>query len=308
MSSDFIVHILGSNSALPFKGRFPSAQYVRYGKYNYLIDCGEGCQFRLQEYKLSPFALDAIFISHLHGDHIFGLPGLLTSLSLNNREKELEIYAPEGLGTFINGFLDISGIQLTYPLTFHNVDCTEHKIVYENKHLEVLTIPLAHRIPATGYLLREKITEYNIDKEKLEESDIPLWTLAELKKGMDVELKDGRVFYYRDYVLPMREARSYAYMADTMYLPERAPMVENVDLLYHESTFLEEAAARAEKTGHSTAAQAAKFALKANAGKLLLGHFSSRYEDLNPLLDEARSVFPDSELAVDGTSWVIEKK
>lgn len=305
MGGEFSVQILGSNSALPFNNRFPSAQYLKYGKHSFLVDAGEGCQFRLQEYKLSAYALDAVFITHLHGDHIFGLPGILTSLSLNRRSRKLDVFSPPGLKSIIHTIVEVSGSKLSFPIDFHEVDCTQYRLVYSLPYFDVFSVPLDHRVPTSGYLFREKVIEYNIDKERLQQSDIPVSALPKLKKGQDVKLKDGRILKYKDFTLPKKPARAYAYLTDTRYVPHQADKVSGVDLLYHDSTFIHAAEEKAEKTGHSTAFQAAKFAFNAKAGKLLLGHFSSRYQDLDPLLEEARAVFPATELAVDGTVWQV---
>lgn len=306
MNKEFTVQILGSNSALPFHNRFPSAQYIKYGKFCFLVDCGEGSQSRLQEYSLSPYPINAIFISHLHGDHIFGLPGILTTLSLNNRKKELDIYAPYGVKDFIQVIIDVTQSKVNFPLNIHELDCSTAKTIYNSAHLNVTSIPLDHRIPTIGYLFREHNLDYNLDKEKLKETDIPISAFPELKKGNDVVLENGEILRYQEFTLPPRHERSYAYLTDTRYKQDNVKLLEGVDLLYHDATFMGELKEKAERTGHSTAREAAVFALKANVGTLLLGHFSSRYRDLRPLLQEARSIFKNSELAIDGSMWEIE--
>lgn len=296
----FSLTILGSNSAIPANGRHPSAQVLNVREEYYLIDCGEGTQIRMNDFRVKRSKINQIFISHFHGDHIFGLPGLLTSFSLAGRKTPLAIYSPPGLEQMIDLILKTSGSHLTYELTFHEVDPDKNQLVFENKKIEVYTIPLIHRMPTCGYLFVEKPHQRGFRAETIEEYGIPFSKINEIKKGADFVNEKGEIVTNAELTLPPKKSRSYAYCSDTAYSERIIPMVKNVDLLYHEATFGMQMAELAAPRGHSTTVEAGDIAQKANVGKLLIGHFSTRYDNLDALLAEAKSVFENTELAIEG--------
>lgn len=302
----FEVTILGSNAAVPGFGRHPSAQVLNVNEQNYLIDCGEGTQIRMNDFNIRRHRINQIFISHLHGDHIFGLIGLLTSYSLGQRKEQMDIFGPEGIQELLEVQIKHSQSHLTYPLNIHVVDPSESIVIFSDKNVEVTTIPLDHRIPACGYLFREKKRLLNIIPEKLIEHGIDFKQINEIKKGGNGTNVDGKVFENELLTLPPYIRRSYAYCSDTAYKPDIIPIIKEIDLLYHEATFADDKAENAIKTKHSTAKQAAMIAKDAQVEKLLIGHFSSRYHDLNVLLHEAKSTFLNTQLAIEGTTFPIE--
>lgn len=298
---EFCLTILGSASASPTLHRHPTAQVLEVGNWVALIDCGEGTQVRLLEARIRPQRLTHIFISHLHGDHYFGLPGLLSTMHLQGRTTALHLFGPAGLGVILSEIFRYSGTPLSFPVHFHPVDTTQQATVYEDQRLTVQTLPMDHRVPCCGFLFREKPKLRHLRKEMLPAGLKPAQLVA-LKHGYDLlDPATGTVLLRNDTVTsPPSHARSYAYCADTRYHEEMAALVAEVDLLYHEATFLHDKALRAEQTGHSTAWQAAMLARQAGVRRLLIGHFSARYPDLQPLLDEARAVFPNTQLATEG--------
>lgn len=300
----FSVSILGSGSATPTVLRHATAQLLTYENDYYLIDCGEYTQVQLLRYKFRPGRLKYIFISHLHGDHYFGLIGLLTSLSLGQRHNDLWLYGPPGLDDIITLQLKHSDTRLSYTLHFQTVETGLAHPILDNEHLTVETLPLRHRIHCSGFLFREKPQPRKLVKEILP-ADLPHEALRRLKEGQDVRLPDGRVLRTDVYTTPARTPRCYAFCSDTIYDETLAERVQHVDLLYHEATFLHELHERAALTFHSTARQAAQLARLANAKRLVIGHFSSRYKDLTPLLDEARAVFPATSLAIEGETFEV---
>ena len=302
----FAVTILGAGSATPTLTSHASAQVVQLGSDYYLIDCGEGTQYRLLEQKIRPGRLKGIFISHLHGDHYFGLFGLLTSLSLGNRKESLRLFGPKGLSEILAEIFRQSDTRLSYHLDFQEIDAKITGLIYDAPTFSVSTLPLRHRIPCTGFLFREKIGERNLIKEKL----LPTMsheTLRELKGGRNVLDENGEtLFAYEEFTTPPLPARAYAYCSDTIFRPELTACLKDVDCLYHEATFREEDLPRATKTHHSTAGQAATLAKEAGVGKLLIGHFSSRYTEAAPSLAEARAVFAETYLAEEGKTYSVE--
>jgi ribonuclease Z len=296
----FEVTILGSSSATPTVHRHPSAQVLNINDKLILIDCGEGTQVQLFRYKIRYQRINRIFITHLHGDHFFGLMGFLSTMHLQGRVNPLTVYGPEPLEEIIRMQLKVSETQLRYPLEFKAVSSQESSIVYEDHEIQVESILLRHRIPCTGYLFREKPGLRRLIKHKITEDGVPVAALPSLKHGRDYEDEKGRLFRYLEYTLEPRRSRSYAYCSDTIYHEAIIPQIANVDLLYHEATFAHDILPRAEETFHSTALQAGMIAQKANAGKLLIGHFSARYKDVNVLLKEAQTVFPNTHLALEG--------
>lgn len=301
----FQVTILGSNSAIPSYGRHHTAQYVQLKNQKYLVDCGEATQNQLRYFKLSTGKINAIFISHLHGDHYLGLVGLLSSMHLQGRTNKLELYGPVGLKDIITTQFRYSNTTLNYELNFTPTTANKITCIFEDKHLQVFTIPLEHRIDCNGFLFKEKPHPIRFNKKTLPEN-LSLQNIASLKKGEDILDESGKVLYKNsELTLPPLPQKSYAYCSDTRYIPSLKKQLQGVDLLYHEATFLNEDELRASKTFHSTAKQAAQIALKSNAKKLLLGHFSARYKDLNPFELEARKVFKESYLAIEGTTFEI---
>ncbi len=301
----FEVLLLGTGAALPDRGRHPSAQVLRYEECYYLIDCGEGTQMRLSDCKAPKQKLNQIFISHLHGDHVYGLIGLLTSYTLFNRQTPLDIYAPEGLEEMIAVQLRWSQCALSYPITYHVVDTERHYLLFEDRYLQVYSLPLSHRIPTSGFLFCEKPRPLNIRAEKIEEYGLDFTQIKQAKSGQDVLLSDGRLIPHTELTHPPAPQRRYAYCSDTAF-DERLPgLIQGVDLLYHESTFDNSHELEASISRHSTAAQAAEIARRADAKQLLLGHFSPRYPDEGLLEAEARVVFRDSKAGREGRWYPV---
>ena len=297
---DFELKILGSASATPVLTRHPTAQVLTVGAYNYLIDCGEGTQWQMLEHRVRPHHLRAIFISHLHGDHYFGLFGLLGTMHLQGRTQPLRIIGPPGLDEVLLAQARVSNMQLGFAMDFTAVDTEAHAVVYEDQHLTVATLPMRHRIPCAGYLFSEKPRRANLLKDRLPAGLSPQ-QLARLAQGDDLPPDDQQPgLRHADVAGPAPTPRRYAFFSDTLYTPALADLSRGADLLYHEATFLEDLRERAAQTHHSTARQAAQMAQAAGVKRLLLGHFSSRYKALEPLLHEARSVFSTAELATDG--------
>ncbi|GAA4364776.1 ribonuclease Z [Hymenobacter saemangeumensis] len=297
---NFELKILGSASATPTVGRHPTAQVLTVGAACYLIDCGEGTQWRMLEQRIRPQQLRAIFISHLHGDHYFGLFGLLGTMHLQGRTQPLCLIGPSGLDEVLIAQARASHMQLGFALEFTAVDTEVAAPVYEDNYLSVSTLPMRHRIPCTGYLFAEKPRRANLIKEKLPAGLSPA-QLAQLAQGQDLPADDTQPgLRHAEVSAPPPPPRSYAFCSDTLYTPALAELVRGADLLYHEATFLDELRERAAQTHHSTARQAAQLAADAGVKRLLLGHFSSRYKTLEPLLEEAGQVFPDVALALEG--------
>ena len=296
----FELKILGSASATPVLARHPTAQVLTLGAANYLIDCGEGTQWQMLEYRVRPHHLRAIFISHLHGDHYFGLFGLLGTMHLQGRTQPLTIVGPPGLDEVLITQARISSMQLGFAMEFTAVDTETHAVVYEDELLTVAVLPMRHRIPCAGYLFAEKQRRANLLKEKLPAGLSPQH-LARLAQGEDLAPDDQQPgLLHAEVSGPAPAPRRYAFFSDTLYTPALADLIRGADLLYHEATFLEDLKERAAQTHHSTARQAAQIAHDAGVKRLLLGHFSSRYKALEPLLHEAQAVFPTVELAIEG--------
>ncbi len=294
---DFNLTILGSNSATPAYGRHLSAQVLQIHNDLFLIDCGEGTQFQMQRFKIKKQRINHIFISHLHGDHIFGLIGLIMSMDLNGREAPLHIYSPEGLQPII----DVQwGGDGNFEIIFHTTDPEKRELVFENSLVQVFTIPLIHRIPCNGYLFIEKQGLPNIRPEKIEEYRIHYLDIAAIKAGGDYVLEGGAVIPHQELVIAPPKPRSFAYCSDTVYSEAVISHVQGVDLLYHEATFLHEAVEKAKKTMHTTALQAGQVAAAANVKRMVIGHFSSRYPDPSVLVNEARTLFKETYAAKEG--------
>jgi ribonuclease Z len=299
--------ILGSSSALPTSERYPSAHVLTAHERLFLIDCGEGTQMQLRKNRLKFGKINHIFISHLHGDHIFGLYGLLSSFSLMGRKTPVHLYAPENYHTILISHLNDFDIHLSFEIDFVPLRGNDPFLILDDKYLTVTAFPLQHRVPAYGFVFREKISDRNIVKEKIEEYLIPSVRIPAIKKGADFITSEGLTIPNAELTLPPREPLSYAYCSDTRFFRRLASFVKGVTMLYHEATFDQSLNKLAEITGHSTTLDAAKTALKANVSCLIIGHFSSRYKCISFLVDEARSIFPATFAAVDGRSYEVGK-
>ena len=293
----FELHILGCGSALPTTRHFPTSQIVNVRDKLFMIDCGEGAQLQFRKSHLKFSRLNHIFISHLHGDHCFGLLGLISTLNLLGRTAELHIHSPKGLETLLTPMLDFFNRQMTYKVLFHEFDTKEPMQIYEDRSLTVTTIPLRHRMPCCGFLFAEKRRPNHIIREMVDFYQVPVYELNRIKNGADYVTPEGKTVSNNLLTRPSAPSRSYAYCSDTIYLPSIVEQIEGVDLLFHEATFANGDAPRAKETFHTTAAQAAEIARRAEVKKLLIGHFSARYEDENVLLQEASAIFPDTQLA-----------
>jgi len=301
----FEVLILGSSAATPTANRNPTAQLLNIAERFFLIDCGEGTQMQMRKYKARFQSINHIFISHLHGDHFYGLPGFLASMHLLGRKNDLTIYGPKELEDIIEIIHKHSDTHLNYSLKFVHTQNTSKQLLYEDEKVEVYSIPLKHRIATTGYLFKEKPLLRNIDKYKLEKLNVSFAEIHKLKLGMDAIDNNGNTIKNIDLTLEPQPPRSYAFCSDTKFFEELANDIKDVDVLYHESTFLEDKKDRAKQTFHSTAKQAAEMALLSNAKKLVLGHFSARYGNLDEFLNEAKSIYQNTELAVEGITFSI---
>jgi len=305
MSMTFQLTILGSGSATPLLGRHPTAQLLEIDSDYFLVDCGEGTQFRLLEQRIRPGRLRYIFISHLHGDHYFGLAPLLSSLNLAGRTEELYLFGPAGLLEILTVQFRHSDTRLGYPLHFQPVEPGRPGPILDLPQLTVESIPLEHRIDCSGYLFREKPRKRKLIKEKLP-ADMPIDYLRRLKDGQDIVDEAGNVLFRTDdYSLPAPPPRSYAFCSDTRYTEKFLQQIAGISLLYHETTFLDDQLARAGEVFHATARQAATLATKAGVQQLLIGHFSSRYKQTEGFLEEARSVFPETYLATEGHTFPV---
>jgi ribonuclease Z len=299
----FAVTILGNNSAIPAHDRHPTAQVVTLNEQLFLIDCGEGTQMQIAQYKIKWSKINYIIISHLHGDHYFGLIGLLTSMSLLGRQTEMHLYAPAMLAKIIQLQLDAANTKLSYPLLFHALK-HEGEIINHDK-FSVECFSTQHRVECWGFIIREKREPRKIDKEKILQYEIPAAYYNQLKAGEDYEKKDGTIIKNELVTIANKPCRSYAYSADTIYDERLIDKVKGVDLLYHEATYLKEDHERAALRFHATTHQAAIIAQKAEVKKLIIGHFSSKYETLDAFLEESREVFENTDLALEGTAYLL---
>lgn len=302
---NFEITFLGVSAAMPAFGRNQTSQIIHHHHENYLVDCGEGTQLQLFKFYKKMSKIGHIFISHLHGDHYFGLVALLSSMNMNQRDTPLHLYAPAELAEILWVQNKVSGTFYHYPITFHEIDSTQSKTIYQNDFLTVQTIPLDHSLPCTGFLFQEKTRKKAIISEKL----ISQFSIADkvaLKEGKDVII--GEKLYKNEDFTQEKRSRSYAFCSDTKYNERIVDQIKNVDVLYHEATFLNEKAAEATAKFHSTAAQAAQIAQKANVKKLFLGHYSARYKTLEGFLEESRTVFPNTFLSLEGETVEILDK
>ncbi len=296
----FEITLLGSSSAIPTSKRNLPAHVLNVHERFFLIDCGEGTQIQLRKNKIRFGKIHHVFISHLHGDHMYGLYGLISTYNLLNRKHPLHIYGPEKLEVILNDHVALFEKKLHFPLIFHTVDPFKHDVIYQDEKLVVETIPLKHKIPACGFLFKETPYLRNIRKEAIDKYNIPLKDIHGIKAGNDFQTEDGDIIPNKELTIPAYRSRSYAYCSDTAYNEMIIPIIEDVDCLFHEATYLEEMKRMAVKTGHSTAADAARIAKKAGAKKLVIGHFSARYKNLLSHKKEAQEIFPGTILAGDG--------
>jgi ribonuclease Z len=293
--------ILGCHSATPRTNSHTTSQFLEINNRHFLIDCGEGTQVQLRKYKIKFSKISRIFISHLHGDHFYGLIGLISTFGLLNREKDLHIYGPKGIKEIILLQIKLTKSWTNYNLYFHELESDKSELIFEDEKVEVHTIPLAHRIYTNGYLFKEKIGERKLNMSTVSQyKEIEICDYQNLKNGKDFTLTNGEIINNKTLTKDPTNPLSYAFCSDTMYKPEIAPLIKNVDLLYHESTFLKDRENLCETTMHATAEQAAKIAKLANAKKLILGHYSSRYKDLNLFLEEAAPIFENVSLTNEG--------
>ncbi|WP_455993743.1 ribonuclease Z [Porphyromonas endodontalis] len=294
------VHILGCGSALPTTKHNPSAQALTLRGKVYLVDCGEGTQLQIRRQGLHFGRIHTIFISHLHGDHCFGLPGLLSTLSMLGRTGELHIHGPEGLTEYIDSHRKSFLAECNYEIITHEHDYRKSEVIHEDPSLCVRSLPLSHRIPTMGFLFEERCAARHLDKPAVDFYQVPRCCYPAILLGESYTAQDGSIIPNNRLTKPGRIPRRYAYCSDTEYFPNLIEQVRGVDLLYHEATFGEDLRTRLATTAHSTAQEAATIALKAEVKRLLIGHYSSRYTDVTPLLDEARSVFPNTTAAQEG--------
>jgi ribonuclease Z len=303
--SKFSVLILGSASAAPTLTRNQTSQLINIDEQYFLMDCGEGTQLRLREHKIKIQRINHIFISHLHGDHYLGLIGLIQTMHLLGRTSELTIYCPSNIQEIVEVNLRISESHLRYPIVYKAVDAKKSELVYENEKIEVISIPLNHRIACSGYLFKEKPKRRRINPKAVSALDIPKYQINKIKLGEDYVSENGEIIKNRRLTLNSLPSFSYAFCSDTKYYEQIIPIIKDVDLLYHEATFSDEHSKRADKTYHSTAKQAAKIAAQSGAKRLIIGHFSNRYSDLNILLEEAKMVFEKTEIAEEGRAFDV---
>ncbi|RYD59380.1 MAG: ribonuclease Z [Sphingobacteriales bacterium] len=298
------VTILGNNSALPAFARHPTSQVVSVYGDLLMIDCGEGAQIQMQRYGLKWRRLQHIFISHMHGDHYFGLPGLINSMSLLGRTLPLHLYGPASLEGILKEILSVADTVLAYPFHFYPLPEGDAVLV-DNESFKVSCFPVSHRIPCHGFLIERKTRGRKILPEKCTEYEIPAYYYDKLKEGADYERKDGFVVKNEWVTTDGPMPKKYAYCADTIFTDSFIQHIQGADTIYHECTYLEADAAKAEARFHSTAIQAARIALMANAKQLLLGHFSSKYKDLEPFRDEAATIFPNVHATMEGAAYEI---
>lgn len=296
----FEITILGCGSATPTLRHWPTAQILNHDEHFLLLDCGEGTQLQLRRYGIKFQRINHIFITHLHGDHCLGLPGLISTMHLLGRTNDLHIYAHQSLKEAVEFQLRISHSRLRFPIQWHNLTFEGEELILETNKLEVYSFPLNHRVHCCGFRIAEKPKPRNIIPELIDKYSIPVARIRQIKEGADYRLESGTVIDNRELTRDPDEPKSYAFCTDTAYAETTAGFVRNVDLLYHESTFLESERPRAKKTFHSTASDAARVAKEAGAKNLLLGHFSARYRNTDPFLAEAKTVFENTTLADEG--------
>lgn len=302
----FEITILGTSSALPTSLRYPTAHVLNVRERFFLIDCGEGTQIQLRKYGVKFSRINHIFISHLHGDHYFGLIGLLSSYALLGRTNDLHIYAHSELPEILKPQLDFILEENSFRIIWHPLNFKRPQAIIDNDIVSVTSIPVKHRIPCCAFKFEEKPSELNIRKEKIEEYNIPVRSIHLIKKGDDYTTDNGKTIPNKELTFPEKKPRSYAFCTDTSFLPELSDILQNVDLLYHEATYDKTLEKQAIKTFHSTSEQAAKLAKLSQAKQLLIGHFSARYKDTNFMVDEAKEIFENTIAAKEGMTISIK--
>jgi len=301
----FKLQILGSGAATPTLKRGVTAQYLNFNERKILIDCGEGTQLKLRKFNISFQRIQYIFISHLHGDHYLGLMGLLSSMHLLGREKPIHIYAPPELKEIFDTQFKLTYVTLKFEIIYHFLDFKEKKMVFEDNLIEVYAFPLKHRIPCYGFLFKEKLKERGMITENIKKFNIKIPEILRLKASKNVTRENREVLNYLEHTTPPSKPKSYAFCTDTKYIDNLHEIVKDVDILYHEATFVHELLSRAKATFHTTAFQAATLAKKANVRKLLLGHFSQRYSSTKDIEKEAKSVFNRTICVKDGDTFIL---
>lgn len=299
------VTVLGRASAKPTVTSHPSAQVVNVNEQYYLVDAGEGVQQQMFRRGINPLKLRAVFISHLHGDHVFGLFPMLSTMGLCGRQTPLKVFAPRPFGEMLDFHLKYFDENLPYQVEWVEVDTTKHQCIFENRTVEVWSIPLRHKIPCAGFHFKEKAPELNVHKFKIEKYSLSIAQIVAAKRGEDITLEDGTVIENSELTYLPFTPKSYAYLSDTSRSAVAAERVKGVNLLYHEATYTKEFAKDAKERGHSTAADAAQIAQAAEAERLIIGHFSSRYKSADLLLDEAKAVFENTQLAEEGETYIV---
>ena len=304
----FSITILGSSSAKPTAHRHPSAQVVNVHEQYYLVDAGEGVQQQLIRTGINPLKIREVFLSHLHGDHVYGLFPLISTLGLYGRRTPLRVHAPAPFGEMLAAHLRLFDTELPYEVEWVETDTTKHALLLENRTLEVWSIPLRHRVPCAGFLFREKEPGLNVEKFKIVKYGLSIAQITAAKRGEEVVLETGEVIPNAEPTYRPYAARSYAYLSDTNFSAKAAKLCAGVDLMYHEATYAAAEQRSARERGHATTLDAAKAALQAGAKRLLIGHYSSRYKEEQLLVDEARTRFPDTYAATEGQTFQIEKQ
>lgn len=304
----FELTILGTNAAVPYKNRFLSGQVLNIHEQLFLIDCGEGTQLRLRDLGIKKSKIDHIFISHLHGDHVFGLMGVLTSMAMSSRKRRLTIYGPKGIEELVTTTFRLTQYISPFVIDIVEIDHRVETQLINNKGIIVKSFPLKHRVPCVGFVFKEKQMDRTMIAEKITALEIPFTAIKAIKQGADFVNTEGVVFRNDELTVPPSQPRSFAYCSDTAFDEAIATHIYGVDLLYHETTFLNDMAAQATKTGHSTALQAGQIAKLAHVGQLVTGHYSSRYDDLNPILEEAKLAFENVVLGIDGATYNVHFK
>jgi len=306
MNYPFTIHILGSSAAIPTSARHTTAQLIRYHNKKMLFDCAEGTQIQLRRYHLPMVRVDHIFISHMHGDHFLGLPGLIFSMHLLGRKRKLHIYAPEGLKEIIELQYEITKLIPGFAIEYHLIEKGKQKL-YEDNQIKIETIEMTHRLPTFGFLISEKPFLRNIKKEVIDKYNLTIENIVQIKAGKDYEQANGEIIPNKDLTIPPAPPRKYAFCSDTVFTEDYIDQIRDVDLLYHEATFLNDKADVAKEKMHCTASQAAIIAQKAGVKRLMLGHYSARYDELSEFTDEARMIFENTIMAEEGMILEIDQ-